>query len=149
MTEAGSERLNPAEAQRERMRELGKRGGRASGEARRRAKEPRFWGDELRQQVAEDAPAFVAKLLSTGAGAVAAARLLEQAEREHERRAQREAAAEADQRLTPSSSPISAVIAALAKSGALSDEEAAEIVNGLPSEQLARVLTMAGHDVEP
>jgi hypothetical protein len=126
------------------MRELGRRGGKASGEARRR---PKDWTDELQRQVQRDAPGFVRRLISTGAGAVKAAELLERAERAREARAYAEATERAEP-VAPTPTPIGAVVAMLAESGALTDDHLSRILRAVPDDQLERCLIAAGHEVE-
>lgn len=61
-----------------RMRALGKAGGKASGEARRKRRSRSFL-DVLRARVSSDPEALVEQLLSSSAGSVVAARVLERA----------------------------------------------------------------------
>ncbi len=67
---------NPTEPNR--MRELGRAGGKASGEARRRRKSRGFL-DVLRGEVERDPERLVESLLSSAPGSVVAARVLEKA----------------------------------------------------------------------
>jgi hypothetical protein len=137
MNRPGSEAMNRPGS--ESMRELGKRGGKASAAARAKRTDYR---DELRYQVSKNAPGFVSRLLSTGAGAVKVAELLERIERDEESRALREAG-DVDR-----SAPFSEFAALYVKSGALTDDAVTAIVAAIPEAQLVRALRSLGHEVE-
>jgi hypothetical protein len=115
-----------------------------SAEARRR---PNDWTEELQRQVNRDAPGFVRRLISTGAGAVKASELLIQAERSKEARAYAEATARTHLD-APTPAPIGAVVALIAESGQLSDDHLSQILCAVPRDQLERCLIAAGHKVE-